>query len=299
MPKTESEKSERKRGHPSSDASAEFQEQKKHKLKPSKAVEHSSSDEDTDIDEKIDSAIKNFLDSKSFHSVVTTAMKDFGVKLKNDLKSQFANKDEVKALSLKVDEYEKERNADRQRIVNLEKRIEGYKQEGERLEMYGRRNGVRIFGIADEKGENTNRKALEIFNTKMGLNLNERDIGRSHRVGQDKDGTSATNQATSTTNKPRAILVKLVRHDVKDVIIKNRKFLKASGVVIVEDLTKYRRTLLWQALQIEGVQQCWSTDGRLYVKKWSVPNDRDSGIIRRISSTHDLEKIKAIPKPSS
>lgn len=233
----------KKRDHPSTDGSTDVQELKKSRLKPDKAVvvdsENGSdveSDASLEIDDKIDNAIKNFFDSNKLNMVVKDSLKDFGNKLKNDLKSQFASKDEVKALAQKVDNYEKERQADKIRIANLEKLLENRHQDTEK---YGRRNGVRIFGIASVAGENTNEEALKVFNSKLGLKLTEHDIGRSHRVGQpEKDGEN------SVTAKPRAILVKLVRHDIKEKIIKNRKLLKGSGIIVVEDLTKYRRNLL-------------------------------------------------------
>lgn len=143
------------------------------------------------------------------------------------------------------------------------------------------------------KNEDTNTQALNIFNTKLNLVFTSTDIGRSHRVGKPKDDVAAD------TSKPRPIIVRLVRHDTKDAIIKSRKQLKSTGIVIVEDLTKARRDLLWRARNIDGVSSVWSTDGRLYVKKWATPGEYSSGIISRIYGPKDLDRITAIKRPAS
>ena len=149
--------------------------------------------------------------------------------------------------------------------------------------MYSRRNNIRIYGIpepptrSDDKGrkiaEDTTGVALDIFRNRLGVDyLSDRDICRSHRVGRIRDG------------KPRAIIVKFIRHVDKDAIIHRRSALKGTKVVIKEDLTKERYDWI-QRVQDAGVdhRSVWSYDGVVTVLI--------EGKKKYIKSSSDLEVV--------
>ena len=92
------------------------------------------------------------------------------------------------------------------KIQELEDRLEG-------LEMYGRRNGVRIHGIPEKIGESTDEIVLNLAK-KVGADIPEFALGRSHRVGPKASG------------KTRPIIAKFIGHNFKVGLLKNKKNLK-------------------------------------------------------------------------
>lgn len=122
------------------------------------------------------------------------------------------------------------------------------------LEQYSRRYNVRVFGLQETKGEVVLDKVLDVFNNNMKICITEENIDRCHRIG--RPGST-----------PRSIIVKFKSYKYKETIMKNKKNLKGTKVIITEDLTKRRYEVLKQAQQKLGRKNCWSRDGALYVKK--------------------------------
>lgn len=89
------------------------------------------------------------------------------------------------------------------------------------LEQYIRRNNLRMFGMEEVKQENCeNRVLTEIIQAKLGIRLPEYAIERAHRVGR-------------YGSKKRPIIIKFANYKFRDVVFKNKKLLKGSGIVIV------------------------------------------------------------------
>lgn len=127
------------------------------------------------------------------------------------------------------------------------------------LEQYGRRNNVRITGIADneyETAEMTTNKVVNFINEKLPLTVTESDIDISHRMGK------------FDISKKRPIIVKFTRRHIQNALLRNSKELKGSGVYINEDLTKLNAKVL-TAMRIkdkELVTRVWSYQGKLFLK---------------------------------
>ena len=83
----------------------------------------------------------------------------------------------------------------------------------DRLQQYSRRANVRVFGIAETADEKTNDIIVKVAGD-MGVDITERDISVSHRIGK--------NMGT----KPRPIIAKFVRRDTKTAIMRNKRNLK-------------------------------------------------------------------------
>ena len=116
-------------------------------------------------------------------------------------------KEEIrKGFQAEIDSYKAELQLRDETIKNYEKRLE-------ELEMYGRRNGVRIHGIKETKGENTD-KIVRTIAKKIGAKIPDVALGRSHRVGR------------SDSDRPRAIIAKFVGHNNKVELLKHKKNLK-------------------------------------------------------------------------
>ena len=125
-------------------------------------------------------------------TAVATASKQIMIALRHDLGALHSMEADTKALPAQV------------QTQNVEL---------DRLQQYSRRENIRVFGIADTADEKTNDIIVKVAGD-MGVDITERDISVSHRIGQ-KTGT-----------KPRPIIAKFVRRDTKTAIMRNKRNLK-------------------------------------------------------------------------
>ena len=172
----------------------------------------------------------------------------------------------MKAISDRFDDFEKERREKNEIIKQLTKqtsdmakRIDELENVTDRQEQYSRRNCLLVHGITETKDENTDKIVIDLVNDKLGVNVTENDIDRSHRIGEKKDDST----------KSRPIIVKLVRHNTRKKIFDNKKRLKGTGVSLTESLTARRMKELKKARDEHGFTNVWTTDGKILVK---LPN---------------------------
>lgn len=98
----------------------------------------------------------------------------------------------------------------KQRIKNLEQQLEAVKQKANDNEQYSRRSNVRIFGVKSPDiitdsavAENSIKSVVDFCKNELGVDLNEQEIDRAHRVGRQNG------------EKSRAIIVKFKSHASK------------------------------------------------------------------------------------
>ncbi|KAI5692896.1 hypothetical protein M8J76_015159 [Diaphorina citri] len=147
------------------------------------------------------------------------------------------------------------------------------------LESYSRRNCLLVFGVpeAQAKDEHESERAvLEIFNTNLGLSILPDQIDRAHRLGRVKSAA-----------KPRPIIVKFCSYRTRREVFLTKKNLKGLPFRIGESLTRTRLAILNKARDVFGVQNCWTSDGKILVK------DETSGdAVRHVITTMDrLEEV--------
>ena len=81
------------------------------------------------------------------------------------------------------------------------------------------------------------------------------DIDRSHCLGNRKFDLS----------KPRPIIIKFFRYNVRARIFKNKRKLKGKRTSVTERLTKTRMEKLQKAREKYGFRNVWSNDGGFYI----------------------------------
>ena len=182
--------------------------------------------------------------------------------------------------------------SENQKVSELESQIE-------QLEMNGRRNGVRIYGIDEEKGENTDQLVLDLAH-RIGADIPKYALGRSHRVGRPNN------------NGHRAIIAKFISHNYKVELLKCKKNLRKHSsedededaqntatlplIFINEDLTKLRMDWAKRARKLKADRKALETstrDGIIFVK---ISEKR----IERVDNEHklcDLEKNLPVLPP--
>lgn len=139
------------------------------------------------------------------------------------------------------------------KINALEKENENLGKRLDRIEQYSRRNNLRIFGLPELNGENTDAVIIDFFRDKLFLTFPPSALDRSHRVGK-------------TGQNPRAIIVKFCRYRDRELVFQKKKQLRGTNYVITEDLTVQRVLLKRKAIEKFGIKNVWTADGRVNVK---------------------------------
>ena len=217
---------------------------------------------------------------------------DLSSEVKNLLLDALKDKEIVASIAKAIKEevkrsFEEERNELRAEIKARDDVIVGLEAIIDALEMYGRRNGVRIFGIEESEGENTDKIVLDTAK-KVGADIPTFALGRSHRVGR------------AHGDRPRAIIAKFISHNYKVELLKNKSKLKkkCKDVFINEDLTQRRMRWAQRArtLRKEGkIQDTWTRDGVIFIKYKDIKeNDKivESGAVDRVEDEDTLTKIE-------
>ena len=190
---------------------------------------------------------------------------------------------ELAAMKIEKDEMKEQveslRSATDDRFLANERNTHYVFRKSDELEQYSSRECLIIHGIPEEKtkdqrmNEDTDKKFMEAVNTKLGVSISMADIDRSHRLGKFADGQ----------NRPRPIIAKLARHNIKSMIYRKKKLLKNSGVMITERLTQRRLRFLRYAKSKYGNFNAWTNDGEILVKT--------EGVIRNMTSEfYDFEQ---------
>ena len=151
----------------------------------------------------------------------------------------------------------------------------------DRLEQYSRRENVRIFGLAETQGENTNTVFIDMARD-VGVTITPADISVSHRLGRPGGSSDA---------KPRPLIVKLVRRDSKIELMRNKKKMRSMEkyrhVYVNDDLTTQRSKLVRILKGEKEIKSVWTIDGRI-----NCTFDRDGHEVRKvIESPDDLFKL--------
>ena len=195
---------------------------------------------------------------------------------------------QVKAKKVKQVNTDTTLTAVNQENVNLKKEVNGLKIQVDNLEQYSRRNCLVINRIPEVSSvyqttikrqaesedqvnpqevhsemppnipppeESSDQILLELFRTKLNIDVNIQDIDRSHRLGRE--------QLTSR-DKPRLIICKFTNYNTRQAGFKARRNLKDSHITTVENLTARKIAILTMAHERFGARQAWSMDGRIY-----------------------------------
>lgn len=146
----------------------------------------------------------------------------------------------------------------RDQVRQLEQRVDKAEKAVDSQEQYSRRNCLRISGIVEAPGENTDGIILAVAKD-LNVPIQIGDIDRSHRVG-----------------KPaacRKILVKFTTYRARQQLYSERRNLSkreaGKNVYINEDLTMARSKLLYDArnlVRAKKISSAYSSDGRIFIK---------------------------------
>ena len=150
--------------------------------------------------------------------------------------------------------------------------IEKVKEKQESLPQYSRRNCLVFHGILKENEESTNEVIQNFCKEKLDFELDSSDIDRSHRLLKSHLNT-----------KPKPIILKLVRLDVKQLIYGLKKRLKDSDTLNTESLTQERLQCVKKFAQQRKTKKTasyWTSDGKMfYIKSGSTNVTQITGVL--------------------
>ena len=133
----------------------------------------------------------------------------------------------------------------------MNKKAENLEKEIDKHEQYSRRNYLLVHGIVETDDEVMDDLVIETISTNMNIEISPADLDRTQRVGKKKPGQ----------NKPRPIIVKLSRDNVRKKAFSNKKNLKGSNESITEDLIPKRMEILKKTRIEHGLTNVWTSDG--------------------------------------
>ena len=175
-------------------------------------------------------------------------------------------KDEIQQLKTSEVDLRSELESLKETIRKIDKKTDENNQ-------YSRRENIRIYGVEEQKVttedgftktlETDNMclaKVLSVFNSKMGLQINDTDIAAVHRLGKIDPSMKAG----------RAIIVRFVSRRVRDQVLMQRKMIFKTGIVITEDLSPKQYNLLTQVKSDKEVcKSAWTRNGVVFMKTHS------------------------------
>lgn len=184
-------------------------------------------------------------------------------------------------LNARIGLLEKQNQEITEENASLRARIELLELQADIQEQYSRRECLRISGVGENSGENTDDIVMDLC-TSIQADISIDEIARSHRIGKQNG------------KKPRDIIVKFTSYRSRQKLYKRRSSLRTSsysGTYVNEDLTKRRSQLLYKARQLvtdKLLNGTWTSDGNILIKDL---NDR----IRRINTDNDLQTYTMTP----
>ena len=118
-----------------------------------------------------------------------------------------------------------------------------------------------LHGVQELESESTNDVIMKTVKEEMDIDIREEDLDRTHCVGNPK---------VNKEGKPRPIIIKFARYDVRRTVYKTKKKLKGKSFLIAVSLTATRAGLLKEVQGKYEVRNVWTTGGRIWYKE----NDR-------------------------
>ena len=88
----------------------------------------------------------------------------------------------------------------------------------------------------------------------MNQKTKSEDIDRSHKPGNPNKFIKA---------KPRPVIVKFVRYNIRNTIYRNKRFLKGKRISVMESLTAKRFKMLEKARKLHEFLNVWSQDDKI------------------------------------
>uniref|UniRef100_A0A2A4JGT4 FP protein C-terminal domain-containing protein n=1 Tax=Heliothis virescens TaxID=7102 RepID=A0A2A4JGT4_HELVI len=202
--------------------------------------------------------------------------------------------DTIEARLLVLEERHAEVPADATAVEGV---VEQLKRELNERDQELMANDLVIANLQESQAENPVH-VVKIIATKLGVQLDDRDIVYAERIGGRH--LKATSPTKSAEVRPRAVMVRLARRDLRDAFLDSARLRRgatsedlglpgpARRFYVNERLTKSNQELFRQARAAAGIHGwrfVWTKRGRILVR--NKPGDQ----ARRIGTVQDIQDI--------
>ena len=274
------------------DARKDKRKQKKQKVNDN-VNDSMTSNKESDCEEKEIISILKLLvkqaeeNTKIMQNMATSTMKEsFEVRFGSVSRDVFD-------LSTRVDALEKENKRlhkclEESNAKNkiLEKQLEESKDEIDEVEQYVRRSCLVINNLPSESNKTDEQVFLGMCEDKFKekFTVTSDMISKIHRVPRPPS-------SQVDRSKPHSLVVKFNKDRHRDMIFKNKREMKGSGITITELLTSKRSALLKQCIdKIPGGpnRAVWTDNGRIYAK---YSKDSHQSHSLQIKTASDIDKF--------
>ena len=199
-----------------------------------------------------------FLDEKTIQNLIEKAVNAAVTQLRTDLTALLHQKIEpviskMAALECENHTLKTDINVLHAEIADVRSLLQRQRSDLNDIQQYSRKSHVRVFGMPEEQNENCQVKVTDLINSKLNYSIDDNTVEVAHRVGK-------------VGEKPRAILVRFHRRDIKYSVMKARKMLRGSGISISEDLTKTNLNLVKESKQHPRIEDAWGWNGKVFAK---------------------------------
>ena len=221
---------------------------------------------------------KGEIDSAMVGDIVSRVLNAVTPMIAQVVKAAVASSTEL--ILKKLDDTSKEMKRETAQTVNqVKEEVQAQKFELDKLEQYGRRDNIKIFGIPPEENENTNQLVVDLA-ADIGVSISSNDISVSHRLPGGRN------------DRPKPIIVKFVRRDTKSSIMKRKKELKKKEnrkeVYVQEDLTPLRSKIFKELKRDrDNIKRVWTVDGKINC----IIEEGQYEVKKIINSPYDLVKV--------
>ena len=144
----------------------------------------------------------------------------------------------------------------KEQLKNTTKTVKQVRAHAVANEQYSRKSNIKILGLPENKElEKVDSKTLvlDFLKEKLDIDLDIGEVDAAHRTGKpDK-------------NRNRSLTVCFLRRENNYTVMRARKKLKRSGIVIVDDLCKGMQELFNRIKQDTRVKSAWTWDGKVYM----------------------------------
>jgi len=160
--------------------------------------------------------------------------------------------DQNKELCDKVEELEGE--IKRMSIVQLENKM--LKREIEEVTQNSQQCSLVFHGVEEKEDEDTDKVVRDVIYEMLSIYVAESDVYDAQRLGNKR----------GKARKPRPIIAKFCRQDLRRKVYGAKRCLKGSNLLITEYLTKKRLQILRAAKKTYGKRNAWTFDGKVFAE---------------------------------
>uniref|UniRef100_A0A2A4JKL5 Uncharacterized protein n=1 Tax=Heliothis virescens TaxID=7102 RepID=A0A2A4JKL5_HELVI len=144
----------------------------------------------------------------------------------------------------------------------------------DRHEMASRKQVLLLHGLQEQKDEDHVSRAVAVMKDQLKMTkISSVDIASCHRLG-------------AVTGKPRPLLIRFQSLSLRSEVWRSKTILKGSGLVFSEFLTKPRHDTFLAARKHFGVNQCWTSEGKIMI----LLPDKSRRKIESPAELHQLAK---------